>query len=73
MRMSRMFFARNILNFAKILSGNRALFGLFNLKVLLIERRYLFGTKNSEIDFKFDLDFHQELFRSTRLLACTFL
>ena len=26
-----------------------------------------------EFDFKFDLDFHQKFFRSTRFLACTSL
>ena len=29
--------------------------------------------KNREFDFEFDLDFHQEFFRSTRLLACSSL
>ena len=26
-----------------------------------------------EFDFKFDLNFHEEIFQSTRLLACTSL
>ena len=42
-------------------------------KVLLNERRCLFGKKIREFDFKFDLAFHQEFFQSTRFLACTSL
>ena len=42
-------------------------------KVLLNERRCLFGKNIHEFDFNFDLDFHQEFSRSTRFLACTSL
>ena len=32
-----------------------------------------FGQKIREFDFKFDLDYHQEFFRSTMFLGCTSL